>query len=817
MSEFKVAEGVQTKETGGSDGNLAESIKQTDELIKAREKAKTDAQKNDTQQNQNLSTDIVENQPEPPRTESVSEIQSGQKPIVSTGVTGANGATVSGAPVVDPSSPDSSLNLKVADGNTGATDSKQINKPINPLETKDNQSEVQPVLDSQPGKQREIVTNNPTGEKIVIKEDAVGNRNVKVVENPEVPVDIPKDRTEKSNLTPDKSPKDENVFTAKNLEPEPVRPENKTSSENPSKQGNQSEKSDLKPYSTESSGSKQSTPESNRQEQSRTEPVKPTESVIPRNSEPQYKEPPQPSAKPITQSEDRQPVQLKSNQPDPRPVVPEHSQRQTPVASEAPSSKPATTPEVVPQRTSDQKQEPIIRVAPESKPIVENNKSIEPNLSAKSSQASEAPKAVVPQPKIIEKQEVSKAVDSAKSDNVILATKIKDLVQQVVSANTKDIVRVQAKEELVKIVESAVKKATFEGKNADLIQVIKQIIAEPVIKDSIRVVTGSSGDNHSIKELKALLDQVVAIRNKNQSEQKLELNTANVKRIEDIQGPVITKEAALAALVGILVDADKITSRLVKEVQLETTSKLSQIQSTVDELIKLRVEQFISLSVKGYGVDGATFKALCQETIAELANRYGLNDQQRALLNQILIQISESDFSGGQPSTSTDKDKAKDPQQKDVVDPNKRELTPKEIEALFLKEVETLEAFLKEREEIKRAKAEAELVNLLAEVIDETMSYKIDEDLEVIKVFTIKGIVIHQKTRVPIPNVKIFAGILGMYETDQDGQFIIRNVPQLTRYIIGADHSEYVFTPPYHSGTLDTSVEITFEATSSRL
>lgn len=382
-------------------------------------------------------------------------------------------------------------------------------------------------------------------------------------------------------------------------------------------------------------------------------------------------------------------------------------------------------------------------------------------------------------------------------------TLIKDLANIVTSKNAEQIIKTMTKEDLKLAIEVAIKKASSEGNISEIQKIVKALINEPVIKEAIRVIVSqSSGDNtDSIKKLN--------IPEIGKNIIKSQLPVEKAIRVEDISKAITTKEEALKVLVGIIVDSEKVNHRLVQEVKAETFSKITQIQSTVDELIKLRVEQFVALTTKGYGVDGTTFRALCHEALNELATRYGLNDQQRAFLAQILIHISQTDFDTGESTKQKTPDKSKELPKKQIKEPI-RELSKEELEKLFNKEIELLESMLKENVDIKKKKAEEKLAQLLEELIDDSMSYEIDEDLEVITTYTISGIVLDQETTLPISGALVYAGMLGTYQTNSDGVFKISNVPEDTVYMIGLDKIGYIFVPSYQSGTLNMSVNLLY-------
>jgi hypothetical protein len=179
------------------------------------------------------------------------------------------------------------------------------------------------------------------------------------------------------------------------------------------------------------------------------------------------------------------------------------------------------------------------------------------------------------------------------------------------------------------------------------------------------------------------------------------------------------------------------------------------------------------------------------------------------------VNLTEGDFSHSKLPSDKD-DQSKDPSKIQdklkEIDPETKILTPEQIEAILKAEVEKLENFLKERDEIKRAKAESELANLLSELIDESSTYILDDDLEIVKVVKIKGIVLDNDTDLPIEGVSIYAGILGTFKTDNNGKFEILNVPKDTNYLISAVKEGFLFNPPYHSGTVDMAIEIVFRA-----
>jgi predicted DNA binding CopG/RHH family protein len=265
-------------------------------------------------------------------------------------------------------------------------------------------------------------------------------------------------------------------------------------------------------------------------------------------------------------------------------------------------------------------------------------------------------------------------------------------------------------------------------------------------------------------------------------------------------------------LLGLVVDASKLQNPVVQAVQAETASKIQTIQSSIDELLKLRVEQFMALSTKAHGVDGATLNKICHEAIQELATRHGLTDEQRAMLSRVMVQLHENDFARDldAPKKTPDQLDGEKASQKDVKPPEAKVLSKQELEKLFREELVQLEEFLKERDEVKLKRAQEKLEALLEEASEEGMEYVIDEDYEVIKTFTLRGVVRHEKTKEPIPFAHIYAGILGTLITDGDGLFTFLNVPQDTAYMIGVDKIGMKFAPEFVTGSMTTSVDIAF-------
>lgn len=300
--------------------------------------------------------------------------------------------------------------------------------------------------------------------------------------------------------------------------------------------------------------------------------------------------------------------------------------------------------------------------------------------------------------------------------------------------------------------------------------------------------------------------------------EKPQLPIEVAKQAEEMTQPPMTKQEAMQALLSLVVDAQRLSTELVGEVRVETENKLSQIQGSVDELLRLRIEQFIALSAYQEGIQTADMMQLMQETLQELATRYALTDEQRQLLSRILVALSSEEFRRDDPNATEPKDqKSLEEKLKLQADklkevPQLREATKEEIARARLEELKELEELLKGREEIRLQKAEKRLKELMKEELDPNTKYMIDEDLEVIKVFKITGRVVMQKSRTGIQGVNIVGGLLGVRKTDDLGYFEYVNVPEDTVYMIGADSLEYTFKPSFHADTLTGSIYIEFIA-----
>jgi hypothetical protein len=365
------------------------------------------------------------------------------------------------------------------------------------------------------------------------------------------------------------------------------------------------------------------------------------------------------------------------------------------------------------------------------------------------------------------------------------------------------------KGELVKTITEAIKTAISEGKITKLSEIVKAAIIDPTVREAVKtVLQSSSGGSGSGKPGQVELAKVKAT-----DIEKIKLPLDQAKSIDAITQPVTTKQEAMQVLLGLVVDASKLQNPVVQAVQAETVSKLQTIQSSIDELLKLRVEQFVALSSKAHGVDGATLKMLCNEALQELATRYGLTDEQRAMLSRIMVQLHETDFTTDQdPSKqkATDPNELEKQNQKDLKQPEAKVLSKQELEKLFQEELVQLEEFLKERDEVKLKRAQEKLEALLQEVTEDGMNFVIDEDFEVIKTYSIEGIVVEEFSGTPIAYTQIYAGLLGKITTDIDGKFAFYNIPQDTAFMIGADKIGYHFKPELVTGTLQSSAQIRF-------
>jgi predicted DNA binding CopG/RHH family protein len=394
-------------------------------------------------------------------------------------------------------------------------------------------------------------------------------------------------------------------------------------------------------------------------------------------------------------------------------------------------------------------------------------------------------KAVEIQRKIAEIVTVSQSSDAQGTKNFIEAAKTMN------------------KLELVKAVTEAIAVALKDGNVSKVADVVKAALTDGNVRQAIRmVIQKTTGDAAPVVRRPQ--------SSSDGSKPKLPLDQA--KAIDAITQPITSKQEAMKVLLGLVVDASKLQNPVVQAVQAETASKIQTIQSSIDELLKLRVEQFMALSTKAHGVDGATLNKICHEAIQELATRHGLTDEQRAMLSRVMVQLHENDFARDldAPKKTPDQLDGEKASQKDVKPPEAKVLSKQELEKLFREELVQLEEFLKERDEVKLKRAQEKLEALLEEASEEGMEYVIDEDYEVIKTFTLRGVVRHEKTKEPIPFAHIYAGILGTLITDGDGLFTFLNVPQDTAYMIGVDKIGMKFAPEFVTGSMTTSVDIAF-------
>ena len=323
------------------------------------------------------------------------------------------------------------------------------------------------------------------------------------------------------------------------------------------------------------------------------------------------------------------------------------------------------------------------------------------------------------------------------------------------------------------------------------------------------------------------IEDLIAIQRTIDSDKPV-LNPDTSKKYEDLvreiieakdrspeQKVEITREQALQLIVSLVGDADLLATRLVAEVRLDTDNKIGQIQSDIDQFLKSRVAEFIALTAGRDGINGADLQQLLIESINELATRYALTDEQRALLSRIFIAISEADFEKHSLFTQKEGEPVTEPKidPKKILDPTKiREATPEEIQLLRAKELAELEEMLKERDEIKAKKAESLLKKQLKEQEDPDVSFVVDEFMEVSKVFRIKGRITSEQTGLPVPNIVIVGGLLGKTKTDENGDFFYENIPDNTVILIAPDSYEYTFKPPLHCETVTAPLTLFFVA-----
>ena len=406
------------------------------------------------------------------------------------------------------------------------------------------------------------------------------------------------------------------------------------------------------------------------------------------------------------------------------------------------------------------------------------------------------------------RQSTQDSTNQADARRVVETLTTKQVTESQVAKNSTEVAKTLSKAEIVQVVKEAIKAAVKDGDLTKVAEVIKAAVVDPKVREAVRtVLQGSSGGEGSGQPIRAELSKIVAT-----DSTKVRLPVELAKSIDAITQPVTSKQEAMQVLLGLVADASKLQNPVVQAVQAETAGKLQAIQSTIDELLKIRIEQFVALSTKAHGVDGATLQTICNEALQELATRYGLTDEQRALLGRIMVQISDTDF--GQEKT--DPKQSKEPldpdkqHKKDLLEPEAKVLSKQELEKLFNEEIAELEEFLKERDEVKLKRAKEKLEALLHDVAEEGTQYVIDNDYEVIKTYTIEGIVVDEETGSAMANVHIYGGLLGALTTDRFGAFSYINVPQDTAYMIGADKLGSQFTPEFFAGTLTMSVKLRF-------
>ena len=553
------------------------------------------------------------------------------------------------------------------------------------------------------------------------------------------------------------------------------------------------------------------------QEKQLTPPAEPTRSSEPPRPQPEARlEPRQaPAESPVTPPQ-QQSSPTPPSTPTASPVTPEKPQvtERAPEPSQSAKQPPAPEPRQAPtqQNTSPAEAPAPVAKQPEVRAIEKNLtlESIRERLTQQKqleTQDNREPKA-----REVRREEARPIEEKPKSADV-KAVEIQRKIAEIVTVSqssdaqgTKNFIeaaKTMNKLELVKAVTEAIAVALKDGNVSKVADVVKAALTDGNVRQAIRmVIQKTTGDAAPVVRRPQ--------SSSDGSKPKLPLDQA--KAIDAITQPITSKQEAMKVLLGLVVDASKLQNPVVQAVQAETASKIQTIQSSIDELLKLRVEQFMALSTKAHGVDGATLNKICHEAIQELATRHGLTDEQRAMLSRVMVQLHENDFARDleAPKKTQDQPDGEKASQKDVKPPEAKVLSKQELEKLFREELAQLEEFLKERDEVKLKRAQEKLEALLEEASEEGMEYVIDEDYEVIKTFTLRGVVRHEKTKEPIPFAHIYAGILGTLITDGDGLFTFLNVPQDTAYMIGVDKIGMKFAPEFVTGSMTTSVDIAF-------
>ena len=512
--------------------------------------------------------------------------------------------------------------------------------------------------------------------------------------------------------------------------------------------------------------------------------------------------PPTPEPRTVSSSQNEAPA---SREPNKSSAIPAQQS-----ARPEPSSPVQPTPVTPTVRTSSRPESAKVSVSAD-RPALKTEAPIRAEQPASTKSESPSPKEIIkvdPQKSTAEtiraERQVNTAVQQSKSTDAA------------VTKNFSDIVKTLAKDEIVKVVTDAIKKALTEGSVADLAKIIKSAITEPVVREGIRtVIQASSGGDGSTKG--GALSNLKAT-----DSQHVRLDLSKAAAVEAIQlSKPLTREQAMSALMGILVDASKLNSAVVQQIRSETAVKISTIEGAVPELVKAKFEQLIALNGKLQNVDPAVTAALLHNAVQELATALGLTPEQRALISIFNIQLSTIDYGTDQDASSARRPAAKADgddlekqklKERDLKDTTPRLLTPEELEKMMREQLYEIEEFLKERDEVKLKRAKEELEKLLKETVDEEVEYMIDQDFEVVKTYSITGIVRRKSDGKPLPYTKIYAGILGTFETDLNGEFVILNVPNETTYMIGADKIGYVFDPEFAAGTLTGAVNLKFIA-----
>lgn len=300
--------------------------------------------------------------------------------------------------------------------------------------------------------------------------------------------------------------------------------------------------------------------------------------------------------------------------------------------------------------------------------------------------------------------------------------------------------------------------------------------------------------------------------------EKHQLRAVDAVVLRELKPEQFTRQEAMRVIVGIVNEVHPKIKAIIEEVNVETQLKLSRIQNLIDSVVRLRTEQLLILCRNKDKLGQGTFQRIMAETIQELANSDQLTPEQKALvLGRVVVSVTCADFDRSEVIRSAEEAARKLSEQKARI------FTKEEVEKLRLESAiffeKQLSEVAKQRDEELLAQAEAELLRIqqedvkskyAIEVLDTTnlREYRVVRVNQIkVKVFEIvRGV----QTNKPLKGVQICGGILGILETDENGEVIFDNIPEGSPFILGPDKKGYTFNNAYASGSLDMHEQFEF-------